>query len=415
MTFWRWRRFSKPASAAAADVAREQARWDAYATADPLWAVLSDPARRDRRWTLDSFFETGVREISLALHRVGQLGWSPGRRRALDFGCGVGRLTQALAAHFQRVVGVDVSPAMVAHAQALNRQGARVTYVQNGAADLAAFEDGAFDFVYSDIVLQHLPPDMALGYVREFFRVLAPGGVAMFQLPSHRRPAGERDYAPASMEAGAYAAEVTIVDGVASAAPGARQEIAIAVRNAGTVAWDQAQFGIFRVGNHWRSADGLEMLVQDDGRVSLPPTLTAGTRCVVALPITMPETPGVYTCEIDVVHEGITWFGDRGSATAQCPVAVGTADAARDVESRSGRPASEPRPGPVTSGLTDEEFYRRLPPAGTPPAPFPMHGVAEDTIRGLERHHPVRLLQQEIDERCGSEWVGYRYVFVRPA
>jgi len=66
-----------------------QRLWDRHAAADPLWAVLSDPA------TL--LYELGcLIEVR--------------REAALDFGCGVGRLTQALAPHFARVVGVAISP-----------------------------------------------------------------------------------------------------------------------------------------------------------------------------------------------------------------------------------------------------------------------------------------------------------------
>lgn len=45
------------------------------------------------------------------------------RKHALDFGCGVGRLTQALAAHFDEVTGVDISPSMIKLAKKYSRHG----------------------------------------------------------------------------------------------------------------------------------------------------------------------------------------------------------------------------------------------------------------------------------------------------
>ena len=48
------------------------------------------------------------------------------------------------------------------------------------------FDDNSFDFIYSYVVLQHMRPDYALSYLREFVRVLAPGGVMAFQLPCRR-------------------------------------------------------------------------------------------------------------------------------------------------------------------------------------------------------------------------------------
>jgi len=67
--------------------------WEDAARKDPLWAILSDPAKKHRGWKLEDFFETGRREISLLLHQLSTLGFCSAGGTALDFGCGVGRLT----------------------------------------------------------------------------------------------------------------------------------------------------------------------------------------------------------------------------------------------------------------------------------------------------------------------------------
>ena len=90
-------------------VTEDQTFWDEFAKYDPLWAILSDPTKAGRLWDLPRFLETGKREISLLFYQLRALGLEIERTAALDFGCGVGRLSQPLAAHFQRVVGVDVS------------------------------------------------------------------------------------------------------------------------------------------------------------------------------------------------------------------------------------------------------------------------------------------------------------------
>jgi SAM-dependent methyltransferase len=113
---------------------------------------------------------------------VARTGGLARRDLALDFGCGVGRLTQALAAHFQRVVGVDVAPSMVEAADRYNRFPERVSYAVNLRPDLAPFAEDSFDFVISLITLQHMPPSLALGYVAEMLRVLRPGGAAVLQV-----------------------------------------------------------------------------------------------------------------------------------------------------------------------------------------------------------------------------------------
>ena len=75
---------------------------------------------------------------------------------------------------------------MVATAKEHNRFGDRVTYRVNTAADLSLLPEAHVDFVYSNITLQHMPGAAAEGFVRDFFRVLRPGGVAVFQIPDGR-------------------------------------------------------------------------------------------------------------------------------------------------------------------------------------------------------------------------------------
>jgi SAM-dependent methyltransferase len=109
--------------------------------------------------------------------------------RALDFGCGVGRLTRALAPRFERVVGLDISEPMLERARAACEGLDNVSFELNLASDLARLDDGSFDLVLSLITLQHVSDRGALeSYIRELVRVLAPGGVAIFQLPTRVPP-----------------------------------------------------------------------------------------------------------------------------------------------------------------------------------------------------------------------------------
>jgi len=110
--------------------------------------------------------------------------------RALDFGCGVGRLTQALSPHFKNVVGVDVADSMIERAKNFNRHGDRCRYVVNAAANLGQFESGSFDFIYCHVVLQHMKPEYATCYIAEFMRLLARGGIAVFDIPAENIEVG---------------------------------------------------------------------------------------------------------------------------------------------------------------------------------------------------------------------------------
>lgn len=174
------------------DVKVVQETWDHLGRRDPFWAVLTNPGKEGGRWDPEEFFATGRDEIEELLEAVGEL--LPGRSRALDFGCGVGRLSQALAEHFDRVDGVDVAPSMVALAEehAASREapvGAaeRCVFHLNQRPDLSLFGDGTFDLVYSNITLQHMETALAKLYVGEMLRVLVPGGAAVFQLPVEPR------------------------------------------------------------------------------------------------------------------------------------------------------------------------------------------------------------------------------------
>jgi SAM-dependent methyltransferase len=158
--------------------------WEFNAKADPLWAILSAPDKRGRKWDIDAFFKTGQGHIDAVWARLQHYQFVPRGKRALDFGCGVGRLTQPLAEKFEEVVGVDASARMIEQARGYNRLPKRVTFVSNPAPDLKLFADASFDFILSLIVMQHIPQDATLLYLREFLRVLAPGGTLVFQLPS---------------------------------------------------------------------------------------------------------------------------------------------------------------------------------------------------------------------------------------
>jgi len=160
--------------------------YEKFGREDPFFAVLSSRGREGDRWDREEFFATGRAEIRRVMEHVRSLGLEPSPERALDFGCGVGRLSQALGDHFDRVVGVDISSSMVETARSHNGHGDRVEYRVNTAPHLDQFDAATFSFIYSNITLQHVPRRPAEAYIAGFFRVLAPGGVAVFQVPDGR-------------------------------------------------------------------------------------------------------------------------------------------------------------------------------------------------------------------------------------
>lgn len=153
--------------------------WERLAAEDPLRAIVDTPDGD----ALDAFLASGEREVETVLGALRELGIHPDAGDALDFGCGVGRLSLPLAGRFARVTGIDASPTMVARAQELaaSRGTENVAY-RLSAADGIPLGSGSQDLVLSLITLQHVPAAAQLGYVREFARLLRPGGTAVVQV-----------------------------------------------------------------------------------------------------------------------------------------------------------------------------------------------------------------------------------------
>ncbi len=144
--------------------------WNKLGEKDAMWAIYSDdPSKLGGRWKPEEFFETGRMEIAGVISALETLGKRPRFRKALDFGCGVGRLSRALSAVSENVVAVDIAPSMIAQGRSMHENFHNIEWVLNQQADLRAFADGAFDVVYTNVVLQHMPPPMARRYISEFF------------------------------------------------------------------------------------------------------------------------------------------------------------------------------------------------------------------------------------------------------
>ncbi len=165
-----------------------QRNWDEFGKTDPLWSILTEFGKQNNKWDLNEFFQTGHKEIEELINYTGSLGITYRRRNALDFGCGVGRLTQALGEYFDEVIGVDISPHMIDLANRHNRHGDRCKYYLNRTSALSFLDDRSIDFIYSNLVLQHMLPVYSRRYIKEFLRILSLEGVLVFQQPYREMP-----------------------------------------------------------------------------------------------------------------------------------------------------------------------------------------------------------------------------------
>jgi SAM-dependent methyltransferase len=351
--------------------------WEAFGRDDPLWAVLTESSRTGGRWELDEFLQRGEGDVAQCLAELEDLGVSYERGRALDFGCGVGRLTQALADRFERCDGVDIADSMIAEARRINRHGDRVQYHVNDAPNLGLFPSGTFDFVLSFIVLQHMEPRYSKAYIGEFVRVLRPGGVAVFQLPS--APATTP---PDAMPDGAWRATISLEGRrrPRQLEAGRQQLLRVRVRNDGTTTWPADAH--VRLGNRWSDQSG-RVLVMDDGRTDLPGELAPGRELALDLLVTAPHVTGKVRLELDMVQEQVGWFGSRGSRALRIP-------------------------------LTITPNGQELPPADAAAAPrMEMHAVPQEEVVAIVREAGGEVLHQLPDISAGAAFEGFRYIVRR--
>jgi SAM-dependent methyltransferase len=130
------------------------------------------------------FFETGDAVVDRAL--LGAPVRPSGQGFAVEIGAGLGRVCKALAPHFGRVVGIDISAEMVRRARELVAE-QNVSFEVGDGVTLGSIEDEAADLVLTFTVLQHLPTrDAIFGYLRESARVLRPGGMLVAQWNGNR-------------------------------------------------------------------------------------------------------------------------------------------------------------------------------------------------------------------------------------
>lgn len=142
--------------------------WQIMGESEPYFGVLSHERFLRRNLTdetLAEFWTTGDHHIGAIHHRLVQHFGDFLPTNALDFGCGVGRLTRAMAKLAGRATGVDVSEGMLAEARAS---------APEGVDFLNYIPDGAFDWINTAIVFQHIPPERGYALFQQLLEVAAP-------------------------------------------------------------------------------------------------------------------------------------------------------------------------------------------------------------------------------------------------
>jgi SAM-dependent methyltransferase len=124
----------------------------------------------------------GSGEWRVLKRHLSQFGLS-GTRQCVKIGCGDGRLTNALAADFEREHGLDVTQDRIEHAR-LVTDTAVVAFHRIELAAIPLPSDSS-DLCISIHVFQHISGHRVVhAYLDESFRVLRPGGCLLFHFPA---------------------------------------------------------------------------------------------------------------------------------------------------------------------------------------------------------------------------------------
>jgi SAM-dependent methyltransferase len=299
------------------DLIELRKNWDEFGRTDPMWAILTNPDKRYNKWEIKEFFQTGINEIDSVFDYLNSLNLRP-NGTALDFGCGVGRLTQALCNYFEECYGIDIAKSMIDQAIKCNRHGNKCKYFVNESNDLTLFKDNRFDFIYTRLVLQHIREDYSKQYIKEFMRVLKPGGMLVFAMPSEPTTV-------APLPDSAYNARIEPLDVPANLDAGVKSIVRVKVKNISDSVWPGlAESGYkmsINLGNHWLDKLG-NLIINDDGRINIP-SIKPNEEVELTLPITAPCSPGIYIIAFDLVLEGITWFAAKNmQPTTGIPIKI---------------------------------------------------------------------------------------------
>lgn len=157
------------------DIEQMQSDWDERAEEDALHFIETSYDTSD----IDYFFEVGEKKAQKTIDPVLKE-WDKYPTEsgtALDIGCGVGRMTRALASRFDEVIGIDVSEKMIERAKSLNKDYNNIEFYSNDGVQYTAIDDSSIDFVFSYEVFQHFPSKDVINHnISEISRVLKTGG-----------------------------------------------------------------------------------------------------------------------------------------------------------------------------------------------------------------------------------------------
>jgi ubiquinone/menaquinone biosynthesis C-methylase UbiE len=160
--------------------------WDERARRDAFYYIASwcDD------WDEKSFFDSGEQDYARFVEpALSKFHFDPTGKAMAELGCGAGRMTRSFAQRFQSVYAVDISAEMQLRAKNYLSNLSNVHWVLTNGETLSGIADSSMDFVFSYLVLQHLPTkELVFSSVREMVRILRPDGILLFQYNGSDQP-----------------------------------------------------------------------------------------------------------------------------------------------------------------------------------------------------------------------------------
>ncbi len=157
--------------------------WREIGATEPFWGVLTAPQFRRENLNpaaLAEFYASGAGHMrDLAATYAGLTGEPFHAHAALDFGCGTGRLSEAMTAYADEVTAYDISPGMLEAAR--THSAGKVVYTDE-------LPGGPFNWINSYIVFQHIPPARGYELLAMLLARLAPRGYASLHFNIYRAP-----------------------------------------------------------------------------------------------------------------------------------------------------------------------------------------------------------------------------------
>jgi SAM-dependent methyltransferase len=350
-----------------------KAVWENLGRVDPLWAIMSVPEHRYGGWDLSDFMATGRESVRYLTELARSHGMSFDGR-VLDFGCGVGRMSNVLAEQGLEVVGVDIAASMVERAEELNSHRDRLRFVAYDGGELP-FPDNSFDAAVTLIVLQHCPPRVQVTALMQLQRVVRPGGLLIFQVPSRPVPVEPLDVAARRADI-AWLSELTELPVEASAV------VVAEVANRSDRVWPAGSQ--IKLANHWYR--GVSVVRWDDSRADLPHDVAPGESVELKLTVHAPSVAGEYRLELDMVQDFVGWWSESGTQPVSREIRVRDAPAEPGVQRDQDSHEAE-----VVGGIE-------------------MHVMPIELVTALFAHCGHEVVTAVPDTFAGTEWESFTYL-----